>query len=210
MAKRLVLLKEQEAVHENNAEEKDDKLEHALFKTDGLMEFGNKIGTGDIDEHASRESGDKGHGRFNNSSKAEDSESAEDGKESRNEIEQKGFGARKSGAYRRAVYQIMDAVGNKYQMPDRMNGAVIRRKFFFAVGVMPPEPFLKNEENDNASENGERSGLGRHFLECFRDEMKERIAEKRSGGERNEKKQRVSQAFLAHGKRRKADERYSA
>src|SRR3989344_6970388 len=102
MAKRLVLLKEQEAVHENNAEEKDDKLEHALFKTDGLMEFGNKIGTGDIDEHASRESGDKGHGRFNNSSKAEDSESAEDGKESRNEIEQKGFGARKSGVKQKA------------------------------------------------------------------------------------------------------------
>src|SRR3989344_3869902 len=83
MAKRLVLLKEQEAVHENNAEEKDDKLEHALFKTDGLMEFGNKIGTGDIDEHASRESG-------------------EDGKESRNEIEQKGFGARKSGVKQKA------------------------------------------------------------------------------------------------------------
>ena len=131
------------------------------------MQFRHEIGTGNIDEHSGGEGGNEGHRSLKDFRKAEDGKRAEDGEEGGNEVEKKGFGARKSGvkqkaevadflwnlvegdrecrcdthfgrdeetcSYRDAVYKIVNAVGNKYQMPDRMNGAVIRRKFFFAM-----------------------------------------------------------------------------
>src|SRR3989344_2779817 len=82
-----------------------------------------------------------------------------------------------------AVYEIMHPVGEQDELPRRMNAL-----FRLILAVVVPVHKLFQDKKKNNAENYENAHGSRAYaaLECFRNEMNERVAQERTDREGNE------------------------